>query len=95
MDWHKRPKVRDCEWQDSSDSVLVVHCSAGISRSGAIGTFACDYCSMDYNVFIQNNIYIMANPYVLSVLRKGAGMIPAGDHDGIDKDLSEGVVIVK
>ena len=41
--------------EDENDSVLVVHCQAGISRSGAVGTFACDYCGLDYNRFIKEN----------------------------------------
>ena len=62
--------------KDEEDSILVAHCAAGISRSGAIGTFACDYCGLDYNEFIGSNSNIMANPHVLRVLSNVAGMTP-------------------
>jgi len=70
--------------KDIEDSVLVVHCSAGISRSGAVGTFACDFCNLDYNEFIKANPYIMANQHVLSLLRKVSGMTFSDEHSGID-----------
>jgi predicted protein tyrosine phosphatase len=60
--------------KDDNDNVLVVHCDAGISRSGAVGTFACDYLNLDYNEFIKENPYIMANQYVLRTLRECAGL---------------------
>jgi len=65
---------------------LIVHCSAGISRSGAVGTFACDYCGLDYNTFIKSNPYIMANPHVLSVLRNEAKISIVSSHDGISNE---------
>ena len=72
--------------QDERDeSVLIAHCHAGISRSGAVGTFVCDYARLDYQGFIDLNPYIMSNPHVLSLLRRGADMTPSfGIHDGVD-----------
>lgn len=49
---------------------LVIHCSAGISRSGAIGAFATEYLNLDYNEFIFYNPQIIPNNDVLSILRK-------------------------
>ena len=70
---------------DKESAVLIVHCHAGISRSGAVGTFACDYVRLDYQEFIDLNPYIMSNPHVLSLLRREADMTPSfGTHDGID-----------
>ena len=81
--------------KEEEDSVLVAHCSAGVSRSGAVGTFACDYCRLDYNEFMKQNPYLMANPHVLSLLRKEAGMIPDfGSHDGVDKTEETGGIII-
>lgn len=81
--------------KDDEDSDLVVHCSAGISRSGAVGTFACDYFGLDYNDFLRSNPYIMANQYVLSTLRKVDGITPHfGEHDGIDHNNENGNVII-
>lgn len=62
---------------------VVVHCTAGISRSGAIGSILNDY----YNRFLEDNkkqwednqMYnyensISPNPHVASLLRKALGM---------------------
>jgi predicted protein tyrosine phosphatase len=48
----------------------IVHCAAGISRSGAVGTFINDYMQGDYAEFKKNNPYIHPNSHVLSTLRK-------------------------
>ncbi len=70
--------------QPPEDSSLIVHCHAGISRSGAIGTFACDFLGLDYVEFIKNNSNIFANSHVLRTLREEAGMVPVFKaHGGI------------
>jgi len=81
--------------KEDKDSFLLAHCSAGISRSGAIGTFACEFCGLDYAEFITDNSYIMANPHILRLLRREAGMTPSfGTHDGIaPMENKEGVLI--
>jgi len=42
---------------------LLVHCDAGISRSGAVATFASNYLNIDFQ-----DEYIKPNPYVLRIL---------------------------
>jgi len=80
--------------KDKEDSILVAHCHAGISRSGAIGTFACDYCGLDYTDFIKENSCIMANPYVLKVLQSTTRKKPVnGWHDGFDFTNEGGILI--
>ena len=81
---------------EEEESALVAHCSAGISRSGAVGVFACDYCKLDYNKFMKDNPYLMANQHVLRLLRETAGMTPSFvAHDGIDKEEYElGTIIM-
>ena len=80
--------------KDKKDSDMVIHCSAGISRSGAVGTFVCDYCGLDYNEFLKSNPYIMSNPYVLRILRRCSGMVPSFDsHDGVDHKFVEKYVL--
>lgn len=46
-----------------------VHCAAGISRSGAVGAFICDYTESDWNVFITDNPQIHPNITVLRALK--------------------------
>ena len=48
----------------------IIHCAAGISRSGAVGTFICDYTDTNFNSFIQDNPQIHPNPLVLNLLKK-------------------------
>lgn len=79
--------------EQEEDSILLAHCSAGISRSGAVGTFACDYCNLDYNEFMKQNPYIKSNAYVLSLLKRKAGMVPSFEwHDGIDHAVYKGII---
>lgn len=78
--------------KDNRDVTLVIHCHAGISRSGAVGTFACDYCGLDYNKFLKNNPGILPNHHILGLLRRTAKMTPSfGTHNGIDPPVLEGV----
>lgn len=47
---------------------LFVHCFAGVSRSGGIGTFAREMWNVDYSTFKQSNPQICPNIYVMKVL---------------------------
>jgi len=86
-------KFLDIIQEEKEESILVVHCSAGISRSGAVGTFANDYCGLDYSELIKTNCNIMANQYVLRTLRKTAGMTPDfGSNNGISP-VEKGIII--
>ena len=49
---------------------LIVHCSAGISRSGAVGLFINDYMRQSYFDFMKINPQVKPNPLVLELLRK-------------------------
>jgi predicted protein tyrosine phosphatase len=57
---HKRP----------SEEVLYVNCIAGISRSGAITSFACETFGFDRKKFMQDNPRIMPNNLMLYTLRE-------------------------
>jgi predicted protein tyrosine phosphatase len=50
--------------------VCIVHCTAGISRSGAVGTFINDFMEQDYYEFLQDNPHILHNSHILSMLNK-------------------------
>jgi len=48
---------------------LIVQCKAGISRSGAIGLFACEFFGIDLNLYrLENNI--LPNYYIYNKLYK-------------------------
>jgi len=47
-----------------------VHCSAGISRSGAVGAFITDYHGWDREKFLKNNPYIHPNARVSRMLNQ-------------------------
>ena len=57
------------EIKDDVDE-LIVHCRAGISRSGAVGLFVCRYLQLDENEFRKINTGIRPNFYILSVLNE-------------------------
>ena len=62
--------------REKEDSSLIVHCRAGISRSGAVGTFACDFCGINYDDFKCINPNIFPNYHVLRLLKCHSNMIP-------------------
>lgn len=46
----------------------IIHCQAGISRSGAVASFTANYFNMNKFVFKSLNPKIIPNPHVLSTL---------------------------
>lgn len=52
------------------DYNLNVNCMAGISRSGAVATFACEYLELDMEHFRNENSWIQPNAYILAMLRR-------------------------
>lgn len=55
--------------QNAHRGRLIVHCSAGISRSGAVGQFVSDYFGGDKDEFKQTNPHILPNGKVLRTLK--------------------------
>ncbi len=56
--------------RDNKDKKFcIVHCAAGISRSGGIGTFINDYTRSDYAAFKKLNPYIHPNNFVIRMLK--------------------------
>ena len=53
---------------------LIIHCHAGVSRSGAIGWFACNLLGLDRNKFLQQNKTLYPNKYILQILESLSGM---------------------
>lgn len=50
------------------DKDFIVHCTAGISRSGAVGEFIRRLKGIEYSTFIRVNRQIQPNTTVLSIL---------------------------
>lgn len=55
------------ENQKNIDNVFI-HCSAGINRSGSVGSFICDYFNCDYSGFKRINPHIGGNGNVSRLL---------------------------
>ena len=59
---------------DSQDFILAIHCEAGVSRSGAVGVFACRYLNIDLRRFLALHPQVLPNPFVYDTLREVSGM---------------------
>jgi predicted protein tyrosine phosphatase len=53
---------------------LVVQCTAGVSRSGAVGLFAHRYLNTDEEEFWRQNKNILPNEHVLQLLMEASGL---------------------
>lgn len=60
--------------ESNENEILVCQCDAGISRSGAVGEFACEFLGLDYFDFISKNKQIDPNPMIRRILRKVSGL---------------------
>jgi predicted protein tyrosine phosphatase len=57
--------------RDNEDkSQWIIHCKAGISRSGAVGVVINDYFELDYFRFKANNPIVQPNSHIVGLLRK-------------------------
>lgn len=65
-------KIVDFINKHKDKSVFIVHCSAGISRSGAVATFIRDkfISEIDKEKFNSENKYIQPNLYILKRLKE-------------------------
>lgn len=61
-------KIIDFLDKNKDKKLAVIHCAAGVSRSGAVGQFINDYFGGDYFKFKQNNPHIHPNPHVSRLL---------------------------
>ena len=68
---YKAKKLYEFIKRNKDKSFAIVHCAAGISRSGAVGTFIHDlYGTMTWEEFKRKNPQIQPNEYVLKLLRQ-------------------------
>ncbi|MFW6377147.1 MAG: hypothetical protein ACOCZ5_00740 [bacterium] len=55
--------------QKNEDKVgVLIHCAAGISRSGAVGQFLVNYFEEDMDEFFRQNYRVIPNAHILSKL---------------------------
>lgn len=52
------------------ETTLLVHCAAGISRSGAVGLFCCHYWNLDIRDYYKRNPDVDPNTYIFDILQK-------------------------
>lgn len=61
-----------CDFLEKTDKSkhLIVHCTMGVSRSGAVAEFAVDhfYPNIEYSTFIEKNNFIIPNVYIKNQL---------------------------
>jgi len=58
--------------ESAAEVVLHVHCTFGVSRSGAIALYAAQTCQLDMNSFAASNPQIHPNQLVLQTLNRSA-----------------------
>ena len=63
--------------QNIDKKVWLIHCTAGISRSGAVGTYVSERIGMGYGELKRENPQIIPNQHILSMLRKVPRKSPA------------------
>jgi len=68
-----REVIKFLDQSVAEDAILVVHCDAGVSRSGAVGLFATIYLNLNEKDFWKNNS-VWPNEYVLRVLKSVSGI---------------------
>ena len=68
---YKAKKLYEFIKKNKDKSMVVLHCGAGISRSGACGTFIFDlYGTITYEEFKRKNPRIQPNSHILKLLRE-------------------------
>lgn len=61
--------------------VLIVHCYAGVSRSGAVGFWANRYLELDEKMFMLRNPHIHPNSYIYNILYELSGLKAKREND--------------
>jgi len=56
--------------RNANKETFILHCAAGISRSGAVGYFINEYFGGDWETFKKTNPQVYSNIHVLTLLRK-------------------------
>lgn len=63
-------KIIDFTDRHKNKENFIIHCSAGISRSGAVGRFIQEILDLDSKKFYRDNPHIKPNLYILKRLRE-------------------------
>lgn len=71
---------------------LLIHCTAGISRSGAVGLWATRHINLNENDFLKTHHWIKPNYYVLDVLLETSGQKTDYEHFWDHLDINKGIL---
>ena len=63
-------KIIDYVEKHKDKQIMIVHCTAGISRSGAVAAFINDLYGNSYKEFFNDNRQVQPNSYVSRILRE-------------------------
>lgn len=53
---------------------IIIHCHAGICRSGAVALFLNSFLNLNFDEFKKENPYIYPNPFILNTLENISGI---------------------
>lgn len=68
---YKAKRMYEFIKKNKDKSLAIIHCGAGISRSGAVGTFIHDlYGTVSWDEFKRKNPQISPNMYILKLLQQ-------------------------
>lgn len=66
---YKAKKLYEFIKRNKDKSLAIIHCGAGVSRSGAVGTFIFDlYGTITWDQFVRKNPRVVANEHILRLL---------------------------
>ena len=66
--------IEAVEAANKNDCSLIVHCDAGVSRSGAVASWVVDYLELPYLLFKEDNPSLHPNVFIYTTLRRLSGM---------------------
>lgn len=64
--------------QHLDKKLCLIHCSAGVARSGAVATFIHQIVDSNKDQFQEDNPFILPNPYVLNLLQQANQQFHSG-----------------
>jgi len=69
-------QIKEFVFRNIDKKFWCIHCTAGVSRSGAVGVALSEVLGVPYAEFIKHNNQVKPNIHVLQILRKTFGLYP-------------------